>query len=223
MLFDIDGTLISKSGPQHREALEHAVSRVFGVRASLDGISTHGMLDTDLVTTMAQNAGVPPSETGDAMLTVTRRAESYYLRRNPGSLTGRVCPGARAILRRLERRGVPLLLVTGNFPRIGWKKLELAGLREFFLAGAFAGMSSTRAGLARLAMQKARSEGWAQAESHVALVGDSPNDIEAAHANGIRSVAVCTGINSGEELQAYEPHVLVESLRQLTLGVLLAR
>ncbi|MCW5962845.1 MAG: HAD family hydrolase [Bryobacterales bacterium] len=223
VLFDIDGTLIRKSGPQHKEALEYAVWRIVQVRASLDGIPTHGMLDTDLVTAMARRAGVPVREIREAMPAIIASAERRYARRNPGLLTSRVCPGVRTLLRRLERRGIPLLLVTGNFPRIGWKKLELAGLKSYFLDGAFAGMSSTRAGLARLAMRAARQQGWAHAHTPVSLVGDSPNDIRAAHANGIRSIAVSTGINSSEQLRTYSPHVLVETLVQLRLEELLGR
>lgn len=223
VLFDIDGTLIRKSGPQHKEALEHAVGRVLRVRASLDGIPTHGMLDTDLVTAMGRRAGAPVKEIREAMPAIIASAEQRYARRGPGPLTRRVCPGVRTLLRRLESRGIPLLLVTGNFPRIGWKKLELAGLKGYFLGGAFAGMSSTRSGLARLALRTARQQGWAHANTHVALVGDSPNDIRAAHANGIRSVAVSTGIDSSEQLSAHSPHVLVETLVQLRLDELLGR
>ncbi len=221
VLFDIDGTLISRSGPQHKQALEHALAKVFRVQASLDGIPTHGMLDTDLVTAMARREGVPIKEIRDAMPSMISIAERRYSRECPGTLTSRVCPGVRMLLRRLERRGIPLLLVTGNFPGIGWKKLELAGLSDYFLDGAFAGMSPTRAGLAKLALRKARQQGWAQTQTPATLIGDSPNDIHAAHANGIRSIAVSTGINSGDELRLHSPHVLVEKLSQLRLDVLL--
>jgi hypothetical protein len=43
-LFDIDGTLLRRSGPHHRQALERAVERVAGVRVSADGIPVAGML-----------------------------------------------------------------------------------------------------------------------------------------------------------------------------------
>src|SRR5690606_1797257 len=51
-LFDIDGTLVRRAGPQHRQALEYAAAQVLGVRASTEGIPVHGMLDTDIVTVM---------------------------------------------------------------------------------------------------------------------------------------------------------------------------
>lgn len=221
VLFDIDGTLIRKSGPQHRQALEHAVWAVLRVRATLDGVPTHGMLDTDLLLALARQGGVPAREAREAMPAMIRSAESRYARRGPGPLTERICPGVRTLLRRLEKQNIPLLLVTGNFPAIGWKKLELAGLKGYFLDGAFAGMSGTRAGLARLALRSAKRQGWVREGASAALVGDSPNDIQAAHANGIRSIAVTTGINTKEELAAHQPHVLVKSLAQLRMEALL--
>ena len=36
VLFDIDGTLIRKAGPHHREALVAAVHRVTGIETTLD-------------------------------------------------------------------------------------------------------------------------------------------------------------------------------------------
>jgi phosphoglycolate phosphatase-like HAD superfamily hydrolase len=221
VLFDIDGTLLRRAGPKHREALEHAARKVLGVPASMDGIPTHGMLDTDILAAMLRREGVPLGEIRDAMDALRQSAERRYLRQGPDSLAGRVCPGVRGLLARLERKDVPMLLVTGNFARIGWRKVDLAGLRPYFRDGAFAGMSSTRTGLARLAIRHARERGWlngAPANSaNVALVGDAPSDIEAARKNRIRSVAVSTGLTPYEELQTHGPHVLVRRLSELKL------
>ena len=60
---------------------------------------------------------------------VLHAAERYYLRVCP-VLTSKHCPGVVPVLERLKRRGVLLGLVTGNLTRIGWRKLERAGLRS---------------------------------------------------------------------------------------------
>lgn len=222
VLFDIDGTLVRRAGPHHREALEHAARKVLGIAASMDGIPTHGMLDTDILAAMLRREGVPLREIRDATEALMHSAEQRYLRRGPDSLASRVCPGARGLLARLDHRGVPLLLVTGNFARIGWRKVELAGLRPYFRDGAFAGMSGTRTGLARLAIRHARERGWLNgapaSAANVALIGDAPSDIEAARKNRIRSVAVSTGMTPYEELRTHQPHVLVRRLSELKLG-----
>ncbi|MDZ7639655.1 MAG: haloacid dehalogenase-like hydrolase [Bryobacterales bacterium] len=226
VLFDIDGTLVRRSGPRHREALEFAAQRVMGVDASTEGIPTHGMLDTDILAAMLRREKVPLAEIREAMAAMAETAEARFLRRGPDSLKDCICPGARGLLGRLRRRGTPLLLVTGNFPKIGWRKLELAGLREFFAGGAFAGMASTRAGLARIAIRDARKRGWlngsAADSATVALIGDAPSDIVAAHQNGIRSIAVSTGISTPDELRAHQPHLLVTRLSKLRISDLAA-
>lgn len=220
-LFDIDGTLVRGAGPQHREALEYAAARVLGVRATTEGIPVHGMLDTDIVAAMLRREGVPLARIRAAMPELIRGAERRYVRNGPDSLTGKICPGVPDLLARLERRKVPMLLVTGNFPRIGWRKLELAGLRHYFAHGAFAGMSATRGGLARIAIRHARERGWLNGApanaSNVVLIGDAPSDILAARGNRIRSIAVCTGISTREELEAHRPHLLIGCLDDLRL------
>ena len=83
-----------------------------------------------------------------------------------------------------------MALVTGNLARIGWKKMERAGLKDYFRFGAFAGMAPTRAALARLAIRRAHAEGWIARDARIALIGDAPSDILAAKANRARAVAV---------------------------------
>jgi phosphoglycolate phosphatase len=55
----------------------------------------------------------------------------------------------------------------------------------------------------------------------VALIGDHPNDIRAARANRVRSIAVATGLVSAEELLEHSPDILVPDLRALSLEALL--
>src|ERR1017187_2890385 len=45
VLFDIDGTLVRRAGPHHRQALIDAVRRVTGLETTTDRIPVHGMLD----------------------------------------------------------------------------------------------------------------------------------------------------------------------------------
>jgi len=220
VLFDIDGTLIRRAGPHHREALVEAIRRTAHVETTTEGVPVAGMLDRDILTTMMLQAGLPRSEIRRVLPEVIKRAQSVYIRRVP-DLTRRVCPGVRGLLRRLSRRGVVIGLVTGNLSRIGWRKMERAGLRQYFRFGAFAEMARDRAGLVRIAIQRARRERWIARDSNITLIGDHPNDVLAAQANGIRAVAVGTGIVSLEELQSHAPHVAIPDLRELAIETLL--
>src|ERR1022692_3822935 len=123
ILFDIDGTLVRRAGPHHRQALVDAVRRVTGLETSTDGIPVHGMLDPDIPTRMLRNVGASPASIRRAMPEIVRRAQHVYVRSVP-NLQRKTCPGVRPLLRRLQEHGVLLGLVTGNLTRIGWKKLD---------------------------------------------------------------------------------------------------
>ena len=220
VLFDIDGTLLRRAGPHHRQALVEAVRRCTGLLTTTDGIPVQGMLDPDILARMLAAAGASRVLIRRKMPQMVAIAQSVYVRRCP-DLRRKVCPGARMLLYRLSRRGVPMGLVSGNLTRIGWKKMERAGLRRYLRFGAFAERAATRAALVRFAVKHARRQGWISRGAPVALVGDHPNDILAARANGVRAVAVATGLASAAELAAHSPDVLVPDLRALSLEMLL--
>lgn len=222
ILFDIDGTLLRRAGPHHRQALEDAVFRVTGQRVSTDSIPVAGMLDRDILRLMMQSAGLRTGQIRAALPEIVVRAQSLYVRRCP-DLRARVCPGVRAVLARLSRRALPLGLVTGNLSRIGWTKMRRAGLSQHFRFGAFAEQGPTRTALARLAVVEARRRRWVDRDALVVLIGDHPNDVEAARANGLRSVAVATGVVPLEELALSSPDILVPDLASLRLENLLCR
>jgi phosphoglycolate phosphatase len=219
VLFDIDGTLLRRAGPHHRQALVEAVRRSTGLETTTDGIAVQGMLDRDILAAMLIRAGASRALIRRKMPEMVTIAQAVYARRCP-DLRRKVCPGARMLLYRLSRRGIPAGLVTGNLTRIGWRKMERAGLRRYLRFGAFAERARQRSGLVRLAVAHAQRQGWIERSSPVALVGDHPNDILAARANGVRAIAVATGLASVEELAAHAPDVLVPDLRSLSLELL---
>lgn len=221
VLFDIDGTLLRRSGPDHRQALEDAVRRVAGREVSTDGMALQGMLDPDILTHLMLGAGLKRADVRRLLPEVMRTAENLYVRRCP-DLRAKVCPGARAVLAKLKRAGIPAGLVTGNLPRIGWTKMRRAGLRDYLRFGAFAGQAPTRSALVRLALAEARRRGWIAPGSRATLIGDHPNDVRAAQANRIQAVAVATGLSPAAELERCAPDRLLADLRELRLAMLLS-
>lgn len=216
VLFDIDGTLVRRAGPHHREALVHGIRRVTGLETTTEGIPVQGMLDPDILTVMLRRAGASHAMIRRSIPQIIQAAERHYLATCP-VLHGKHCPGVEPLLERLTRRGTLLALVTGNLTRIGWRKLERAGLRRYFRFGAFGEMARTRSALARLAIREARHHGWITRDAPISLIGDAPADILAARANRIRIIAVQTGITPPEELRALAPDFLIGNLHHLRL------
>lgn len=219
MLFDIDGTLIRRAGPHHRQALVEAIRRTAGVETTTDGVPVAGMLDHTILRTMMARSGMKPGAIRRALPRTMELAQSIYLKSAP-RLERKVCPGVRRLLRRLERHGAVIGLVTGNLSRIAWRKMERAGLRSYFRFGAFAECAKDRAGLVRLAVREARRERWIGRDSRIWLIGDHPNDVLAAQANGVRVLAVATGLIGIEELRAHRPDLILPDLRSLALEML---
>jgi len=222
VLFDIDGTLIRRAGPHHRQVLVDAVHQITGLKTSTDHIPVHGMLDPDILTRMMLDGGATRERVRTAMPAVIEKAQALYVRRCP-DLTEKTCPGAHDLLATLNRLGIPAVLVTGNLSRIGWRKMQRCGLKSYFRYGAFAEMAKNRAGLARLAIRHARRQGWIQKGAAISLIGDAPSDIIAAKANRARSIAVLTGISTREELLAEEPHLLVDDLSAIPVEMLVSK
>src|SRR5664279_3417446 len=101
VLFDIDGTLVRRSGPHHREALVEAVRHITGVETTTEDVPVAGMLDRDILTTMMTRAGMRSSAVRLAMPGIIRRAQFTYARSCP-DLQRKVCPGVRLALKKLE-------------------------------------------------------------------------------------------------------------------------
>lgn len=209
ILFDIDGTLVRRAGPHHRQALVDAVRLVTGLETTTDGIPVHGMLDPDILTLMMRAGGMSDDAIREAMPAVIEAAQDVYQESVP-DIRDKTCPGVVPLLEDLTASGVTLALVTGNLTRIGWRKLERAGLKRYFRFGAFGEMAPTRGGLARLAIERARRDGLA--DGRISLVGDATQDVTAARENGIRAIAVRTGITPPAELEATAPDLLLDDL-----------
>jgi phosphoglycolate phosphatase len=220
VLFDIDGTLIRRAGKWHRDSLVEAVRRVTGIETTTDQIPTQGMLDGDILRRMLVDAGASEDLVRRSMHDIMLHAQHCYVSNCP-DLRTKVCPGVRPLLFRLRRQRIPAALVTGNLTRIAWKKMEHAGLKHHFRFGAFAEMASTRTELVAIALETALRLRWIERNSPVTLIGDHMNDVRAAQANGVRAIAVATGLATREDLALCSPDFLLNDLRSLRLRMLL--
>jgi phosphoglycolate phosphatase len=221
VLFDIDGTLLRNAGPHHKMALVAGIRKATGLDTTLDGIATAGMLDRELIFVMLRSAGASARRIQVVMKQVVEESQNAYLLDCAADLRSHLCPRLPSFLSDLMRHGFTLGVVSGNLSRIGWKKLELAGIRHYFSIGAFAEDGRSRARLAQIAAARARKIGSVSRSSSVSLIGDHPNDIAAARANRFRAVAVATGIMTYDELRRAKPDILVRDLTELRLSRLL--
>jgi phosphoglycolate phosphatase-like HAD superfamily hydrolase len=84
-------------------------------------------------------------------------------------------------------------------------------------------MAPTRGALARLAIERARREHLIDADSPIALIGDAPQDVQAARENGILAIAVRTGVTPPGDLESAAPDLILDDLTQLAPGLIAER
>jgi phosphoglycolate phosphatase-like HAD superfamily hydrolase len=106
-------------------------------------------------------------------------------------------------------------LVTGNFEPVARLKLDRAGIGRFFDPGqgGFGTDAEDRTELPPLARARAGAGGESWPRDRTVVIGDTPNDIACARADGIPVVAIATGPFGPAELR--EADHVVESAAEL--------
>lgn len=211
-LFDIDGTLLRSRDRVHFEAFTSTVQRVTGFEITLAGVLLAGATDTAIIREACRQAGISDTIVDSHLEAILEGMGQCVLERRRELELVRM-PGVEEVLRHLARRNALLGIATGNLEMIGWIKIEEAGLREWFRFGGFSDHFPDRSELIAHAARKARE--MAGSSARICVVGDTPRDIEAAHANSLSVIAVATGRYSFDELAKHQPEACTTSLADL--------
>jgi phosphoglycolate phosphatase-like HAD superfamily hydrolase len=116
---------------------------------------------------------------------------------------GYVLPGVVELLDALQPAPVAIGLATGNVRAAAVAKLSHFSLWERFAAGGFGDDEPVRARLVESGLRAlAAAAGREPLAAEAVVIGDTPLDIEAAHAIGARAGGVATGRFSVAELMA---------------------
>ena len=211
-LFDIDGTLLECRDAVHYFAFCDALQTLAGRPLGLDGVTAHGNTDIGILRDALRLADVP-DEAWRGRIAETRDAMCRHVEQHKGDLCAAALPAVTALLDHLRSRGAILGVATGNLEGIGRLKLQHCGLLSYFTFGGYSDEYEYRSDVFRAALQKARS--LAGAYAPVCVVGDTPADIQAAHANGLEVIAVATGIYPFERLAMETPEWCLHSFAEL--------
>ena len=211
-LFDIDGTLLRSRDRIHYDSFFAAVQQVFGHPLQLDGVTLHGNTDPGILrdafalSSFAESRWRPHVGAVFAHMTDTvtaRQSEMDLI----------VMPGVEEVLVHLQAQGAALGVATGNIESIGWLKVSVAGLRDWFRFGAFSDDYEVRSEMIAHALRLAC--GYAGVAASVCVVGDTPFDIVAARANGLPTIAVATGNYTFDQLMEARPEACATTLSAL--------
>jgi phosphoglycolate phosphatase len=168
----------------------------------LDGLPVEaaGRTDAAIARDLLRGAGVADTEIDARAADVAAAAVAAYEELCPPDLSSYVAPGVTDALAALAAApdAYRLALVTGNLEPVARRKLASAHIGHYFPAGqgGFGSDAEERGELPAVA--RARAGGWAR--ERTVVIGDTPRDIACARADGVRVIAVATGLFSAEAL-----------------------
>ncbi len=201
VLFDIDGTLVSKHStePQERERFRRGVLDVIGKSPPIEPWRYDGMVDPEICRRLLMEVGLSANAAAARLEEVVRRVGEIYLTMDKHPILN---GGVEKLLRILSASpNHKLGVVTGNLSAVAEEKLRITHVRahfaEVFCSDGYSDRSDLVKDAVRLCTKKYRVVGV----SALTVVGDTPRDVQAANANGLEAVAVSSGFYSTDELE----------------------
>ena len=215
VLFDIDGTLITTNG-RARSAFLHAFEEEFDNVHPVPAHSFAGKTDPQIYREMCTLAGIPndiaAAKRDRFFDTFFRILERLLI---PDSVS--VLPGVHQLLHELvELEASTPALLTGNMLQSARLKLTPPDLLQYFGFGAFGNDAEERYDLPEIAVSRAYDRTGATFRAkEIVIIGDTPNDIACGEHLNVRTIAVCTGTYSREQLAQHRPDFLFDDLSDL--------
>ena len=214
ILFDIDGTLLRSRGSAG--IFDEAMEQVFGIRGDLRSIRPDGMTDPDILAALMDGrspagGAITPRLLATFEVTLARALADGVVR---GDVQVWTLPGVNELLAELSsRHDARLGIVTGNMRATARVKLGAVALDGLFRGGGYGSDSPVRDLLPGVALRRMRRGDEMPLDPRQAvMVGDTPHDLSAARAHGMRCVLVATGQYTHSELAAAGPDVLLDDL-----------
>jgi phosphoglycolate phosphatase-like HAD superfamily hydrolase len=215
VLWDVDHTLIETRGVG-RAIYDRSFPAATG-KPLAELASVSGRTELDIMAETLRINGIQPT---DGMVTKLADAliQGYEDAREELRSVGRALPGAHDVLASLaDEVAICQSVLTGNVREVARIKLEVFGLDGYLdlASGAYGDDDSDRPKLVSLARRRAgESTGVVFGIDATVLVGDTPKDVEAGLAAGVRVIGVATGKTSAQELRHAGAHDVARDLKE---------
>ena len=212
VMFDLDGTLID-SVPDLAAATDQMLVQLGRAPAGMDKVRNWVGNGAPVLVRRALADGIDHQA-----ITAEQEAEALAIFMHvygTGDSLTTLYPGALETLQSLKVLGLKLALITNKPEKFIPELLAQTHMAEYF---------DWVVGGDTLPQKKPDPAGllWVMQQAQVAaqqclFVGDSRNDVLAAHAAGVACIAVTYGYNYGQPISAENPALVVDDLRELFL------
>lgn len=212
VMFDLDGTLID-SVPDLAAATDQMLVQLGRAPAGMDKVRNWVGNGAPVLVRRALAGGIDHQA-----ITAEQEAEALAIFMQvygTGHSLTTLYPGALETLQSLKVLGLKLALITNKPEKFIPELLAQTHMAEYF---------DWVVGGDTLPQKKPDPAGllWVMQQAQVTaqqclFVGDSRNDVLAAHAAGVACIAVTYGYNYGQPISAENPALVVDDLRELFL------
>ena len=212
LIWDIDGTMLDCKG-SGRNALNIAFESIYGFKDAFKNVDLAGKIDSEIISEIVEKHEIKEFnhkrfaiEYGYVLEEVMKKTDGI-----------KVFDGVEMLLKEFYmKKNYYLSLATGNCKTGAYGKLKYCKINQYFDTGAFGDEAYNRNELLNLAIDNAKMlYGIDFAKENIFYFGDTPNDIEAARTNGIKSIAISTGMFAYDVLKKHKPDFLLNGLKDI--------
>ena len=212
MIFDLDGTLVD-SVPDLAAAVDAMLSDQQCSPVGEEKVRLWvGNGAPMLVRRALADAGGLPSEQVDEVLFQASLKRFYFHYRRLSGHYAKLYSGVEEGLQLLRQRKIPMVVVTNKPDEFVPGVLQKMGIESYFeewLGGDTLPVKKPDPAPLNYLLKK-----WQLTPDDALMVGDSRNDIEAAKAAGMQSLALTYGYNHGRPVAREEPTWIADNIGQ---------
>ncbi len=211
LLFDIDGTLLCLKKKVAKDIFLQVLRDTFSIEIDKDiYVDFAGRTDYGIVLSIFNQLGLQRNLLDSQIDEVFEGIHKYFLRELKKEHAF-PCQGTLNLLELLKNdQRFALGVVTGNFELNARLKLNLLGIEDYFQFGAYGDNQINRLQLPIIALENAKKIYLNIHPDNCLIIGDTHLDIESAHHNSFKSVAVATGGMSLSDLSHHKPSLAFE-------------
>lgn len=213
VMFDLDGTLVD-SVPDLAAAVDRTLQQLGRQPAGIECVRDWVGNGARVLVRRALAGAVEHEQVAEA--DAEAALQLFYEAYADSHALSRVYPGVVASLDWLKQQGVELALITNKPERFVAPLLDEMGLGGYFrwiIGGDTLPQQKPDPAALLHVMQLASVE-----PAQALFIGDSRNDVMAAHAAGVTCVALSYGYNHGRPIAEENPARVLDDLRQLLPG-----
>lgn len=210
ILFDIDGTLLTVDRKFNRPLIRRILDDLEIDYPDMEKEGFSGRTDHDILTSFLINHDFDEDLYKDLKSEYLKRTDLEML---SDHITRHLYVDEAISF--LDEMGAYIGLLTGNYPSAAKAKLKVADIDYRFKFGAFGEFDKDRNQLPLIALKEVQKNlDIATDPSKFIIIGDTPRDVECAKYAGMKCVAVTTGRFSKEQLEIYEPDLIISDLSE---------